>query len=385
MYSYILVGGGLQNGLLALALLARDPTSRIALVEKASRLGGNHTWCFHAEDVPADVRDVVEPLVVHRWSGYEVAFPELRRVLDTPYAAVTSERLDQVVRARMNDAPGCDLLLSATAVEVGARQVRLDDGRVLTGELVVDARGPGATSGRMDENGSATGYQKFVGLEVTLRRPHDRQRPLLMDATVAQTDGFHFLYTLPFGPERLLLEDTYFSDTPALDREASVRAIHAYAAAQGHEIERVVREERGVLPLPWDGAHEIPTEGPLRAGYQGGWYHPVTGYSFPVAMRLALYVASTPIPEAFGPGLQRLARAHARQVKYGHRLNKMLFQWFAPEDRYNVLERFYRLPEGTIRRFYALMLTAGDRARIVMGKPPRGLSLRAMLTGRSTS
>jgi lycopene beta-cyclase len=56
-----------------------------------------------------------------------------------------------------------------------------------------------------------------------------------------------------------------------------------------------------------------------------------------------------------------------------------LFRWFAPEHRYHVLERFYRLPEPTIRRFYALELTALDRARILVGRPPRGLSWRAAL------
>ena len=43
--------------------------------------------------------------------------------------------------------------------------------------------------------------------------------------------------------------------------------------------------------------------------------------------------------------------------------------------RRNVLERFYRLPEAIIRRFYALSLTRADRLRIICGRPPRGLSL----------
>ena len=46
-----------------------------------------------------------------------------------------------------------------------------------------------------------------------------------------------------------------------------------------------------------------------------------------------------------------------------------------------MLARFYRLPEAVIRRFYALELTAMDRARILVGRPPRGMSLRAALGG----
>jgi lycopene beta-cyclase len=391
-YQTILVGGGLQNGLMAMALLARQPGVRLALVEKAPALGGNHTWCFHADDVPEAARAFVAPLVAHRWPGYEVRFPGLTRGLDTAYAAVTSATLNRVVRGRLAEAPGCDVFLDSEAVEVGGRAVTLGNGRVLAAELVIDARGP-ELHARAGVDSASTGYQKFLGLEVRVRGRHGLDRPTLMDATVPQTDGFRFFYTLPLERDRLLIEDTYFSDTPDLDRDAVRREIRAYAAAHGYSIEEVVREESGVLPLPWqapetpyelDGRDE-PDRGPLRAGYQGGWFHPVTGYSFPLAVRLAEYVAGTPIAEVFGPGLARLLRDHRKQVQYGCRLNKMMFQWFPPDQRYNVLERFYRLPEPTIRRFYALALTTGDRARILMGKPPRGMSLRAAMFGRRVS
>lgn len=379
LYDYILVGGGLQNGLIALALLDRRPGSRIALVEKASALGGNHIWCFHAADVAGDTDAFVAPLVVHRWPGYEVAFPGLRRELASSYAAVTSERLDQVVGERVAAAPGCDLLLDATAVRIEADRVELDDGRVLRGALVVDARGPE----RAGVDGRSTGYQKFAGLELQLDAPHGLTRPVLMDATVPQVDGFRFVYTLPLAPDRLLVEDTYFSDTPDLDDARVLGQVRAYAAARGWAGAREVREERGVLPLPWYGDCAPGPVGPLVAGYQGGWFHPVTGYSFPVALRLADHVSRMPAAHVFGPGLQALAQAQQKQLDYCYWLNKMLFQWFAPADRYNVLERFYRLPEDLIRRFYALTLTTGDRARILLGRPPRGLSLRAALASRS--
>ena len=119
--------------------------------------------------------------------------------------------------------------------------------------------------------------------------------------------------------------------------------------------------------------------GALLAGYRGGWFHPATGYSFPVAARFASFVANTPIEQIFGTELDELVRAQRKQIRYCHRLNRMLFQWFAPNQRWNVFERFYRLPEPLIRRFYALSLTTGDRARILIGRPPRGLSIRAGL------
>lgn len=41
---------------------------------------------------------------------------------------------------------------------------------------------------------------------------HGLAGPIVMDATVAQHDGCRFGQTLPFGPRRVLVEDTYFSD-----------------------------------------------------------------------------------------------------------------------------------------------------------------------------
>jgi lycopene beta-cyclase len=225
------------------------------------------------------------------------------------------------------------------------------------------------------------GFQKFIGLELQLEANTAPLCPVLMDATVPQTDGFRFFYTLPFAPDRILVEDTYFADTPVMNRTAIVAGILDYAAGQGHQVRSIVREESGVLPLPLEGATVPPTAGPLVAGYRGGFFHPVTGYSFPAAARLAEFVADTAPRELFGPGLERLYEALTVQVRFGQRLNRMLFNWFAPEDRYNVLERFYRLPERTIRKFYAMDLGMTDRVRVLFGLPPRGMSWRAALSG----
>ena len=63
--------------------------------------------------------------------------------------------------------------------------------------------------------------------------------------------------------------------------------MHEYAQAQGLGRCSVVREEEGVLPLPWSSALPAPNDPPLVAGYAGGLFHPITGYSLPVAVRLA--------------------------------------------------------------------------------------------------
>src|SRR5262245_60076187 len=105
---YALVGGGLQNALIALALRARRHGARISMLERGDGPGGNHTWCFHAGDVDDARAAWIAPLVVARWPGYDVAFPAHARRLDAPYSCVTSERLAEVVTAALA-APGCQL------------------------------------------------------------------------------------------------------------------------------------------------------------------------------------------------------------------------------------------------------------------------------------
>ncbi|HWM86746.1 MAG TPA: lycopene beta-cyclase CrtY [Kofleriaceae bacterium] len=377
-FDYALVGGGLQNSLVAMALAARAQPPRIALVERDERLGGNHTWCFHEDDVPTAARSFVASLVTATWSGHEVRFPTLRRVLGGQYSAITSTRLDEVVRGRFAGLPGSELYLGRGARAAFAHRVELEDGEEITAKVVIDARGPEA--GGVP---SGAGFQKFLGLELELARPHGLDQPLLMDATVPQLDGYRFVYVLPLSPTRALVEDTYFSDSPVLDREALRERVLAYARAQGFEPVAELREETGVLPMPWRaGGGPRPQRSPLVAGYQGGWFHPATGYSLPVAVRLAALVGALPVESLFGRELAELARHVRRQSQFFCQLNQLLFRWFAPAERWQVLARFYHLPEATIRRFYSLDLGALDRARILVGRPPRGLSLRARLAHR---
>ena len=149
---------------------------------------------------------------------------------------------------------------------------------------------------------------------------------------------------------------------------------------------RIVREESGVLPMPWAGTLAgVPERSPLVAGYRGGWFHPATGYSFPPAVRLACCVAARPAAQAFDGRLAALWRAHRTQVRFAQRLNRLLFRCFDPEDAWNVFARFYTLPDAVIRRFYALATTGFDRARLVVGRPPRGFSFaKALALGKAS-
>jgi lycopene beta-cyclase len=197
-----------------------------------------------------------------------------------------------------------------------------------------------------------------------------------MDASVDQHDGYRFVYTLPFTPTTCLIEDTYYADGPALDRGAIADRVRAYAESQGWRIKRLIRDEDGVLPIAIDGdirAHlaSFP-EGIAPVGMAAGLFHPVTGYSFPDAVRLALHISELPVLS--GAAIDRAVRDFAAETwdnrGFYRLLNKMLFRAAFPHERRRILEHFYRLDTALVCRFYAGHSSLLDKMRILTGKPP---------------
>ena len=361
----VIAGGGLAGALAALAMAARRPEVPILLLEQSPRFGGNHIWSFFEPDVRPGDQWLVEPLIVARWGSYEIAFPRRQRQLATGYRSVRSEQLDEIVRQRLRPD---QFRLNADIADLDAHGVTLRDGERISG-AVIDARGA-ANLDALD-----LGWQKFVGRDYRLAEPHGLERPIVMDATVDQSDGYRFVYCLPFSDTRLLIEDTYYSTDAALDVKAIGGRIEDYLRSRGWRAAEVANEESGVLPVARSGDFDRlwPRDAPAaRLGMRGGFFHPTTGYSLPDAVRTAVLL--TQQRDLSGPALARLFRDEAarlwRKRGFYRLLNRMLFGAAAPADRYRVLEHFYRLDPDLIGRFYAGGSTLSDKIRIMSGKPP---------------
>lgn len=356
-----IAGGGLAGGLIALALAERQPGLDVRLVEPEPRLGGNHVWSFFDSDVAPEHRWLVEPLICHHWPAYDVAFPAHRRTLEAGYNSIESERLDAVVRARMMP----ERIIAARALEVSGESIVLNDQRIIAARLVIDARGPA------DLSCLDLGWQKFLGRQLRIRGGHSLTRPIVMDATVAQIDGYRFVYCLPFDAETMFIEDTYYSDGPELVVEELRLRIADYADSHGWKVEAVEREETGILPVAMGGnfdAYWASGGSAAKAGVRAALFHPTTGYTLPDAVRLAARLAHDPdlAPER----IENHAAALWVERRFYRLLDVMLFRAAEPGQRYKILERFYRLSPALIGRFYAGQSTLADKIRILSGKPP---------------
>jgi lycopene beta-cyclase len=162
--------------------------------------------------------------------------------------------------------------------------------------------------------------------------------------------------------------------------------IQAYAAAKGWTIKRIVREEKGVLPVVLAGDinkfwQRASRDGIPRVGLRASLFHPTTGYSLPDAIAFADRLAAS--RDLSSVGVAHLVESHSRALwrtrGFFRLLNRLLFIAATPAERVVVMERFYRLPAALIERFFAGKLTPGDKATIFLNRladegPPVPLS-----------
>ncbi len=344
----IIMGGGLWGGLLAYHLTKFRPDINFELHEKDNTLGGNHTWSFHQSDLDSDSFQVIAPFIEKTWKGHSVFFPKHSRSLEMPYCSITSEGFHRVL---CESIPSEKLFFKS--------QIRPEG---LTNEIVIDASNQDSLYGKC-------GYQKFLGIEVELAEEHGLSIPILMDAQVVQKDGYRFIYYLPWTSRRILIEDTRYSNNASLNLIELEADIQSILKQKNWKVEKVLRKESGVLPIPID---PVSSQGNNISINLSGIFHDVTGYSLPDAVRLINELIKiqdwqrSTVLECVNNYRQK----RHRDRSFFRLLNRLLFQAAEPKLRYLVLSHFYELSQPLIERFYSGKMNKLDYIRIFMGKPP---------------
>ncbi len=374
-----IAGGGLSGGLIALALRRARPELDVVLLEAGDSPGGNHRWSWFASDLDDQAASLLGTMRTTRWDeGYDIRFPAFSRTLTSSYRSLaSSDFAAALARELAPETIRCNAPVSALGVE----GVVLKSGERIAARTVIDCRG-------FEPSLHLTGgWQVFMGRHLRTKVPHGLTRPVIMDAKVTQHGAYRFVYVLPLAHDELFVEDTYYADSPALDRRTLSSRIDAYCAQHGWQGE-LLGHETGVLPVvtggnfaAWQDSLRIP--GVARAGARAGFVHPLTSYTLPQAVATARLIAR----EADLPGeqlaalLEGEAARHWSGTGFYRMLGTMLFGAGVPDQRYRIFEHFYRLPEPAIERFYAARSTLADKARVLVGKPPVSVvgAIRALL------
>lgn len=241
-----------------------------------------HTYGAWADELPANVPVVARLEHPVAWTVRRHHLARSYVVLDT---AALQAGLDLTgVRVRSGRAVSVEL-------HGGARRVRCADGAELLTRLVLDARGA-AVAGRAQQ--TAHGVVVDAGRAAGVL---DGADGLFMDWRPADDPRAapSFLYALPVGEDRVLLEETCLAGRPPLGTTELRRRLHVRLARhrvplRGDEpVERV----RFALdtPLPraeWAGATPVAP----RIGAAAPLVHPATGYSVAAALTMAPALAT---------------------------------------------------------------------------------------------
>ncbi len=274
----VILGGGCAGLSLARRLATARCKARVIVVEPRSAYTDDRSWCFWAPS-----HDHAEShLVAQSWKQWR--FSTLSGQTQTHehpgmrYHYIRSQDFYDDACARIASHDAIEMKMGVRAQDVrrdSERYLVETDQGVLSTNAVVDTRSlPGESPALL--------YQCFLGLEIAHPplRPEQAHVAGLMEAMDCDRDGFHFLYVLPLGSERSLIEVTRFAqdriDPETLRGQLDDQIIRLHGAAT-----QCLRTESGVLPMGL--THAIPaTSGPqhVYAGLAGGALRPASGYAF---------------------------------------------------------------------------------------------------------
>jgi lycopene beta-cyclase len=283
-YDYLLVGGG-AAGLSLAYHLAQEPDlagKRVLLIEPTAKDQNDRTWSFWA-----DAPGLFDEIATHEWHKIAFRSPDFERTFDLEkYSYRTLRGLDfyQFVHRALAARPEQFTLVRGEVVDLentaAGVQVRTAIGQVFTARYAFDSRPPAI---KPQPTTHRYLLQHFVGWEVeTTHDVFDPQVMEFMDFRGAQHHEARFIYVLPFGPRRALVEYTLFSATPLAKAAYETHIIdylqHTLGLAASQY--QVVAEEIGAIPMT---DHPLPSRAGahiINLGARAGRAKPSTGYAF---------------------------------------------------------------------------------------------------------
>lgn len=369
----VVVCGAGAAGLSIAVRLARLPLT-VRVLDRREGYGRDRTFSFfRGRSHP------FEDAVLRRYRAIEVVGRErrvARNVEARPYETLPSDRFYETalqILAR-HDRVRLDLGVDVGEVRDLGGHVEIETGQgALRARLVIDARGEPRTAHA--QPGDVRWVQHFGGLDVEVEHPiFEPAVATLMDLRVPQGEGPHFVYVLPETPRRALVEDTHFGPAPfpAERYEAGARA---WLEARGAGAVRVLRAERGVLPMTSTevdrGRGRV-----LRAGLAGGAAKPSTGYAFAFIQRDADAIEAALVgwDRARAPSFPPLRSPTALFF------DRVFLSYLAahPADAERVFVGLFAGTSGPqIARFLSEEGTAGDHAAVIAAVPRLGVLAQA--------
>ena len=302
------------------------------------------TYGMWSRELPADLPASV---VAARAAGRAIAVTE--HDLGWEYAVLDVPALHSYLSDRLT---GVDVRVGRAVGSPERGVVALADGSRIRASVVVDAAGrwrPLAATEKRGIPAEQTAYGLVLD-EGAVASLVDAGAALFMDwrADHGESGWPTFLYAIPLGGGRVLVEETSLARRPGLPLSTLRRRLHARLERRGVSIPKDVRDEKVSFPVD-DLRHD--GKGVLGFGAAAPLIHPATGYSLAASFRLAPQVADAIAANLPDPG-RALAAAHrtvwspsAKAIHRFRRIGLEALLSMPPDEVPGFFETFFALPE----------------------------------------
>ncbi|AEV72367.1 lycopene cyclase family protein [Mycolicibacterium rhodesiae NBB3] len=338
----LVVGAGPAG--MALAGACRSVGLTTGLLDPAPQRPWMATYGMWSRELPDDLPASV---VAARAAGRAIAVTE--HDLGWEYAVLDVPALHSHLSDRLR---GVDVRVGRAVGSPGRGVVALADGSHIRASVVVDAAGrwrPLAATKARRTPAEQTAYGLVLD-EDAVASMVDPHTALFMDwrADHGDTGWPTFLYAIPLGAGRVLVEETSLARRPGLSLATLRRRLHARLERRGIPIPKDAHDEKVSFRVD-DSRHD--GAGALGFGAAAPLIHPATGYSLAASFRLAPQVAEAIAAHLPDPGralsaAQRTVWSPSAQAIHRFRLIGLeAILRMPPDEVPDFFERFFSLPE----------------------------------------
>jgi lycopene beta-cyclase len=290
-YDYILAGGGCAGLSLVYHLLESSlKESQILIIDPNQGEIPNKTWCYWSK----------EALPIHpqsaRFSWNSFYLKDEAQQLTKPlnelsYHHLNSHDFYAHVLEKIRQFPNVHFLkeevvaLTPTGTEI---QVTTHTADSYNASFVFDSR--------VESNDSDQSILKqvFIGIRIKVSEPlFDPKKWGLMDFETRPSNGFDFIYTLPFSAHEALIEYTAYT-TEERSEEELLKELQEFLNQKYGSIAYDIQfQESGKIPMSTRNFFSSVSPRHIPIGTAAGWTKPSTGYTFaPIQENCAAIVAS---------------------------------------------------------------------------------------------
>ena len=276
-FDLAVIGGGCAGLSLARELATRHFKGAVLIIEPRHAYHDDRSWCFWAT-----AQHELSGWVSHTWPQWLFsragAPKESRSCAGYLYQYIRSADFYQKSLDVIAQRPNIDIRLGTSATDIAQHQLGwrvTTTHATFTARQVIDTRPPPKKA--FDKS---TLFQSFVGVELQFDHAvvNAHEAELMTDMRVINNE-FCFSYVLPFTPDRMLVECTFFSREP-LSVSVMQSELDQILIKRGWTNAHVIRRESGHLPMGLPENPALTPSEPVRAGAGGGALRPSSGYGF---------------------------------------------------------------------------------------------------------